>query len=206
MTVHSSLFKTSTLYAACLGLLGFYVWVLWLAFNPIADDKYQAHFIHKTNDCWFKDRVPTLHAGSQLPFGYEKPSHHCMILKEGWDITATPWGTWSTDFEASLRLLLETDAHRFATLRFFVLGFDPLGLQDVNVFIDDQFTTQWHPLHEKVSTYELTIPLNKNLTEIDVSFLFQDPISMQWLGKAPNNLDHRLLSMGLLGVDWIETE
>ena len=126
-----------------------------------------------------------------------------MILKEGWDITASPWGTWSTGFEASMRLFLETDTHRSATLRFFVLGFDLLGLQDVNVFVDQEFTTQWHPEHEQIQSYDISVPLKQNLTEVEIRFMFQDPISMQWLGKAPNNLDLRLLSMGLLGVDWV---
>ena len=203
MKVHFSSSKSSSLLLGCALLLSFYGWVLWAALHPVADEKYQDHFIHGTNDCWFKDKVPTLQIGTQLPFGFEKPGHHCMILKEGWDITASPWGTWSTGFEASMRLFLETDTHRSATLRFFVLGFDLLGLQDVNVFVDQEFTTQWHPEHEQIQSYDISVPLKQNLTEVEIRFMFQDPISMQWLGKAPNNLDLRLLSMGLLGVDWV---
>jgi hypothetical protein len=129
-----------------------------------------------------------------------------MILKEGWDVTAIPWGTWSTQPESSLRLFVETDAHRYATLRFFVLGFDLLGRQDVNVFLGDDYLAQWHPEHEQVTHYDLEFELKTNHTTLELNFIFSDPISMKWLEKAPNNLDHRLLGMGLLGIDWITKE
>ena len=204
MKVRSSLFKSSFLHGVSIALLAFYAWVLWLAFHPVASETYQNHFIHKTNNCWFKDQVPALYVGAQMPFGYEKPGHHCMVLKDGWDITATPWGSWSTQLESTLRLYLESDAHRYATLRFFVLGFDLLGRQDIDVYLGNQHLAQWHPEHEQVSYYDLKFELQKHTTTLELSFLFADPMAMQWLGKTPNNLDHRLLGMGLLGIDWIE--
>lgn len=138
-----------------------------------------------------------------MPFGFKKPAHTCEILTEGWDVTGTPWGSWSTQHHATLRLPLESDAHRMATLRFYVIGFDPWGLQRTSIFVGAQYETDWYPDHQKVSTFDVTLPIAQALEVIDIHFLFAEPVSMKWLGQATNNLDHRLLGMGLLGIDWI---
>lgn len=203
MTVHSSSFNSWHLYGASLALLLFYAWVAWSALNPKVSEAYQAYFIEHTDDCWRQATKPTLQFGGQLPFGFQKPAHTCQVLAEGWDATGTPWGTWSTQHHATLHLHLESDAHQKAHLRFFVLGFDPFGLQNVSVFVGNEFKTEWHPQHEMLTHYDLEASLSQAQTTVKIHFLFSDPLSMKWLDKATNNLDHRLLGMGLLGIDWV---
>ena len=187
-------------------LIGFYIWVFWLAFHPDVSEKYRSFYIDGSQRCWKDESIPRLSLNSQMPFGFGKPGHRCSILQRGWNIGAISWGTQSVHPESTLSLHLESDAHRQATLRFFLQGVDPLNLQTISVFRENTFTAEWQPPDQKVQSFDITVELNQTNEVRQFHFLYGHPLPSNWRGNVKNAKDDRWLGMSLLGVDWVNPD
>ena len=70
--------------------------------------------------------------------------------------------------------------------------------------MNDKYSGEWQLPHEHQTTFELKIPLTAGEERVAIHFHFSNPHALQWFDKATNPIDQRLLSMGLLGIQWIE--
>ena len=189
-----------------LGLASFHSWTLWNALNPEVSEKYRAYFIDGTERCWKTEGAGALTFEEQMPFGFGKPSHGCSVLRSGWNTGAIPWGTQSTHPESTLSLRLESDAHRQATLRFFVRGHNPLQLQTVSVFQNDDFVGEWSPGPKEIRHYDLSVDFSNATENFLIHFLYGHPLPASWAGEARNAKDQRWFGIELLGIDWINPD
>lgn len=205
MTLRSFWSKPQLKYGLSLALLLFYGGILALASQPRVSAEYRAYYIDQTSHCYHNRPAAPISPSGHIRFGSKRPHQTCTTLREGWDWQQT-WGTWSVANSSRLTFRAQSDAHRVADLLFHVIGFSPLGTQKAWVFINGEFADQWDLPHEQQTSFQLQIPLSENDEIFELTFYYSNPHALAWFDKATNPTDTRLLSMGLLGFQWIERQ
>ena len=190
-------------YGLCLGLIGFYAVVVTFALSPNASAEHQAYFIDRTSTCHHNRPPASIAPSGGIRFGANRPAQSCTTLVEGWD-WQQPWGTWSVGDVSRIRFEVVSDAHATADLLFHVLGFAPLDEPKACVYVDGVFAGEWQLPHEHQTTFELPIPIVAGRQPVELTFFFSNPQALRWFGKSTNPIDQRLISMGLLGFQWVE--
>ena len=182
-----------------------YCGAIWIVLHPNVSPQYQAYYIDKTGHCFHDKPTSILRFNGKIRFGIDRPAQSCTTLIRGWS-WQEPWGTWSDGPLSEIDFQIESDAHQTARLRFHLLSFAPLKNQKVQVFLNHQFLTEWSLEHEKQKALELDVPIPSPTKTARLTFYFETPLALEWFGKSSNPKDQRLLTMGLLGFEWVSAD
>ena len=202
MTLLSFWSKSPIKYGLSAMLVLFYTGALWIVLHPNVTPEYQSYYIDKTSHCFHSRPASNLAFMGKIRFGSNRPAQSCTTLIQGWS-WQEPWGTWSDGPFSDIDFIIDSDVHKNATLKFHLLGFAPLKEQKVQLFLNQQFLTEWSLTHEQQTTHTIDIPISQANEKFNLSFYFETPLSLKWFGKSTNPKDDRLLTMGLLGFEWI---
>jgi hypothetical protein len=139
--------------------------------------------------------VPNLRIDEKIYFARSSTFNYPFVLGSGWAYPE-PWGTWSTEKEASINLPLPIKTHPKSltlTLRAFVTSKHPT--QEFDLWVNGVKLQEVSLTKE--SNNQLTIPISPAMIEtgsLNIEFKFKNPARPKDYGVGD---DSRLLAIGL---------